>query len=109
MEEKKIIYKTLNIENIKYKTFLTNKFLLRQQYQKNDLTKITAFIPGKISKIYVKKGRKVKIGDKLLILEAMKMKNDIISSINGIIMQINIKEGDLVTKKDILIELKYLN
>ncbi|MBL7105777.1 MAG: biotin/lipoyl-binding protein, partial [Bacteroidales bacterium] len=55
--------------------------------------------------IYVKKGKKVKEGDKLLILEAMKMKNDIVSPVNGTIKKINVKEGSRVTKKDILIEL----
>jgi len=102
---KKTAYKSLLIENIKYRTLLTKKYLDKKPYERIDLKKITAFIPGIIKKIYVKKGKRVKEGDKLLILEAMKMKNDIVTPVNGTIKKINVKEGSRVTKKDILIEL----
>jgi len=94
------------IENIKYRTLHTKKFSDKKPYTPTDIRKVTAFIPGTITKIYVKKGAKVKEGDKLLILEAMKMKNDLISPIDGIVKQINVKEGNRVTKQDILIELE---
>ncbi|MCD4790054.1 MAG: acetyl-CoA carboxylase biotin carboxyl carrier protein subunit [Bacteroidales bacterium] len=102
---KKTCYKSLLIENIKYRTLLTKKYLDKKPYERNDLKKITALIPGVVEKIYVKKGKKVKEGDKLLILEAMKMRNDIVSPVNGTIKKINVKEGSRVTKKDIMIEL----
>jgi len=99
-------FKSLNIENVKYKTILTKKYALRNPYEKKDPRKITAFIPGIVSKIYVKKGKRVKAGEKLLILDAMKMRNDVVSPVDGIIKQINVKEGVNVTKKDILIEIQ---
>lgn len=104
-ETKKTSYKSLLIENIKYRTTFTKKFNEKKPYVPKDIKKITAFIPGTIKKIYVKKNKKVKEGDKLLILEAMKMKNDIIAPIDGIIKSINIKEGNRVTKQEILIEI----
>jgi biotin carboxyl carrier protein len=104
LEIKKEQYKSLLIENIKYKTILTRKYQDKKPYSPKDIKKITAFIPGTITKIYVKPKRKVKIGDKLLVLEAMKMSNDILSPINGTIKGIYIKEGEKVNKEKILIE-----
>ena len=102
---KKPSYKSLLIENIKYRTLLTKKYKEKKAYIPKDIKKITAFIPGTIKKIYAKKGKIVKEGDKLLILEAMKMKNVIISPIDGTIKQINVNEGDRITKNEVLIEL----
>jgi len=102
---KKPSFKSLLIENIKYRTLLTKKYKEKKAYIPKDIKKITAFIPGTIKKIYAKKGKIVKEGDKLLILEAMKMKNVIISPIDGTIKQINVNEGDRITKNEVLIEL----
>lgn len=108
MGEKKpaIKYKYLNIDNVKYKTLLTKKYLLRKPYVDVNYKKVTAFISGGIRKIYVKKDRSVSVGDKLLVLEAMKMKNDIISPVDGVIKEIFIKVGDNVSKEQVLIEYK---
>ena len=103
-EMKKLSYKSLLIENIKYRTLLTKKYKEKKPYTPIDIKKITAFIPGTIKKIYVEKGKKVKEGDKLLIFEAMKMKNVIISPMDGTIKQVNVKVKDRVTKNDVLIE-----
>jgi acetyl-CoA carboxylase biotin carboxylase subunit len=62
-------------------------------------------MPGKVIEIAVKKGDKVKKGDTLLIVEAMKMENSIKSKVDSIVGKINIKEGDIVGTADILIEL----
>lgn len=105
-QDKKTGYKTLLVENIKYKTLLTKKYLETKAYEPKDIKKITAFIPGTITKVYVKRNKKVKMGDKLVVLEAMKMRNDIISPIDGTIKEVNVKEGMKVTKKDILVEIK---
>ncbi|CUU03585.1 Biotin-requiring enzyme [Candidatus Thermokryptus mobilis] len=55
-------------------------------------------MPGLITKILVKPGMKIKIGDKLLILEAMKMENEIRSDVEGTIEAILVNEGDAVEK-----------
>ncbi|MEZ5198425.1 MAG: biotin/lipoyl-containing protein [Bacteroidales bacterium] len=102
---KKPTYKSLLIENVKFKTLLPDKYQQKKPFVRKDIKKITAFIPGIVTKILVKKGKKVKIGDVLLKLEAMKMENNIVSPIDGTIKQVNIKEGTKVTKKEVLIEL----
>ena len=103
---KKLSYKSLLIENIKYRTLLTKKYAEKKPYVRQDIKKITAFIPGTIKKIYVKKSKRVKEGEKLLVLEAMKMKNDILSPINGTIKEVKVKEGAKVAKNEILIEFR---
>jgi biotin carboxyl carrier protein len=96
------VFQTLVIEDVKYKTRLTRKFLNRKPYEPVDPKKILAFIPGTIKKIYFTKGKKVKAGEKLVDLEAMKMLNTIFAHENGIIAEIYIKEGDLVSKNHVL-------
>lgn len=97
--------KTLIIDNVKYKTMLTKKFMARKMYEPVDHKKITAFIPGTILKINVKEGVKVKQGTKLLELEAMKMVNILTAPVDGTVTKINVKSGDLVPKNHILVEL----
>ncbi len=67
---------------------------------------IYPFIPGTIEKFYVKKGDKVVKGDKLLVLAAMKMNNDILSPIDGTVKSINLKEGQKVSKNDMIMEIE---
>ena len=99
-------FETFNVDYTEYKTKLSRKYTLRKKYIPPDPKKILSFIPGTINKIYVKEHDKVKAGDKLLILEAMKMKNDIVTFINGKVKKIYIKEGDRVANKQLLIELE---
>ena len=70
------------------------------------LKKVLAPLPGNIFKLNVKEGDEVKKGDTLLIMEAMKMENNILSEQDGIIKNIKIKEGDAVLQNDILIEIE---
>jgi biotin carboxyl carrier protein len=66
-------------------------------------TKISAPMPGKVNKINVKAGDTVHTGDLLLILEAMKMMNEIASPVNGTIKSVNVQAGDSVKPGQILI------
>ncbi len=66
---------------------------------------IKAPLPGTILEIFVKPGDLVKSGDKLLIMEAMKMENNILANIGGKITDIKIKAGDSVLEGDILLEI----
>jgi len=100
------VFQTLLIEDVKYKTRLTKKFLNRKPYQPLDPKQILSFIPGTIKKVYVKKGSKVKAGEKLLDLEAMKMVNTMFAAENHVIADILVKEGDMVPKNQLLILFK---
>jgi biotin carboxyl carrier protein len=70
------------------------------------LHKVLAPLPGIIVKIKVQEGSPVKTGDTLLILEAMKMENNILAEKDGIAKQIRIKEGDAVLQGDLILEIE---
>ena len=65
---------------------------------------IHALIPRLVSRLFVKPGDKVEIGQKLLILEAMKMENEIDSPISGTIGNIYIKASDKVKKGELIMK-----
>lgn len=94
----------LIIDDTKYETQISNKFRNRKNYVDPDPKRITAFIPGTVFKIMVQQGDMVNLGTKLLILEAMKMKNTISSPMSGKIKKINVKTGEKVPKGHLLIE-----
>lgn len=64
---------------------------------------IEAPMSGLVIDVKVKKGDSVSPGAKLLVLEAMKMENDIVSDIGGIIESIHCKKGDNVETGETLI------
>ena len=103
MEDPKKI-NTLNIDDTFYQTQLTKKYKARKPYFVPDPKKVYAIIPGVIREINVKVGQNVKEGDKILILEAMKMKNILLSHRNGKVKEIKIESGDMVFKNQILVE-----
>lgn len=59
---------------------------------------------GTIVEVLVKPGDKVKVGQKVIVYEAMKMENDLESEIDGVIKQVLVKEGNVVATDQNLIE-----
>jgi glutaconyl-CoA/methylmalonyl-CoA decarboxylase subunit gamma len=70
------------------------------------LNKVPAPLPGTVMKIKIKEGDSVTIGDTLLILEAMKMENNILAERNGVVKNIRIKEGEAVMQGDVMLEIE---
>ena len=64
--------------------------------------KITSPMPGTIMSIKTKPGDKIQKGDVIMILEAMKMENEIIAPEDGVITSIDTSEGASVNTGDIL-------
>lgn len=60
-------------------------------------------LPGVILDVFVREGDNVKIGQKLLMLEAMKMENNINADKEGKIISLKVNKGDSVMEGDILI------
>ena len=63
-------------------------------------------MPGKVVKLFKKEGDQVTKGETVLILEAMKMENEIKSGANGIIKLINIKEGQALEAGFLMVEIE---
>lgn len=84
---------------------LKRKRYLEQQADSSSAVSIEAPMPGKIVDIMVEEGSEVKEGEPIIILEAMKMQNEISSHITGIIKTISVKKGETVMKDDVLVEI----
>jgi biotin carboxyl carrier protein len=101
---------TVKINGRKYPVQLKDKFdLLLEKMGIADATAgkinhIKAPMPGLILDLKVNVGDAVKIGDQVLILEAMKMENVLKSSGEGTVKTLNVKKGDRVEKGQVLIE-----
>ena len=63
-------------------------------------------MPGKVVKIFKKEGESVTKGETVLILEAMKMENEIKSGADGIIKSLNIKEGQALEAGFLMVEIE---
>jgi len=72
----------------------------------SEKTKIVSPLPGTIFAMNIKVGDTIKEGDSLLILEAMKMENNIAAEKSGIISAIHVSVGQQVLQNDLLIELE---
>jgi len=69
------------------------------------IKEIKAPMPGLVLDIAVKEGQEVKEGDRILILEAMKMENSIMIQTNAVIKRIAVTPGQAVDKGQVLVEL----
>ncbi|MBU8891781.1 MAG: biotin/lipoyl-binding protein [Bacteroidales bacterium] len=67
---------------------------------------LTAPLPGSIFKILKREGDEVKKGDTIMVMEAMKMENNIQSEKEGRIVSLKVKEGDAVLQNDVLAEIE---
>ncbi|MDP7180744.1 MAG: biotin/lipoyl-containing protein [Candidatus Woesearchaeota archaeon] len=75
----------------------------KNEEKKGGDNSVVAPLPGTITAVNVKCGQKVKSGEVLLKMVAMKMENEILSSKEGVVKEIKVKKGDNVNKDDILV------
>jgi len=80
--------------------------VLNKQKGKVEKEFIKAPMPGKIIDVMVREGTQVLRGESVVILEAMKMQNEILSTVNGIITKISARPNTNVMKDDVLVEIK---
>lgn len=92
------------IENSVYYTRLPDWYKNRKVYKPLNEKVLLAFIPGTIRDIQVKVGDIVESGDMLMILEAMKMNNEVKALVGGKIKAIHVKEGNMVRKNQLIID-----
>jgi pyruvate carboxylase subunit B len=67
---------------------------------------VTTAMPGSIVEVKVKAGDKVNAGDAVLVIEAMKMENEIQAPKSGVIVAVHVKKGDTVTPDESLLEIQ---
>lgn len=81
----------------------TPKKEVKQAGKQSTGTKMAAPLPGTITEVKVKEGDTVKSGDTIIILEAMKMQNNIEAEIGGTITSVLVSKGDTVLEGDTLV------
>ncbi|MBK9326921.1 MAG: sodium-extruding oxaloacetate decarboxylase subunit alpha [Hydrogenophilales bacterium] len=67
---------------------------------------VTTAMPGTIVDVKVKPGDKVKAGDGVLVIEAMKMENEVQAPVAGTVVQVHVAKGDAVTPDQVLVEIQ---
>tara|TARA_B110000438_G_scaffold146408_1_gene141078 strand:+ start:638 stop:1144 length:507 start_codon:yes stop_codon:yes gene_type:complete len=98
-------------QHINIVTIKNEQQLLLEQFgflssEKIKIGKIIAQIPGLISQIFVSVGDTINKGDKLFILEAMKMENEIDSPLSGTVKSISVKSGITIEKGTLIMEIE---
>ena len=99
-------YKPLIVHSAVYKTEYTRKYENRTKWEKPDENKILSFIPGTIIGIQAKEGQKLKEGDVILILEAMKMHNKVQMPFDGKVVKIYVTKGEKIPKMHLMLEIE---
>ena len=79
--------------------------LLPRQPPVQGAVTVKAPMPGNILDVKVAAGASVKAGDVLVILEAMKMENEIVAPQDGTVASINVNKGDTVNSGDVLVSM----
>jgi biotin carboxyl carrier protein len=82
--------------------------VLNNQKGKIEQEYVKAPMPGKIIDVLAREGSDVLRGEPLVVLEAMKMQNEILSPANGKILKVTAKANTNVMKDDVLVEIKVL-
>lgn len=67
------------------------------------VAEIITQMPGKVVRLLVEKDAEVKVGDGVIVVEAMKMQNEMKSPKDGIVKEIRVKAGDTVNGGDVLV------
>lgn len=63
-------------------------------------------MPGKVVEVHVREGDEVQEGTPLLVLEAMKMQNDLKSAVAGVVKSVKVKAGQNVEATTVLVEIE---
>lgn len=92
------------VQGEKYTTTFTRKYENRKKWVKPNVKNVVSVIPGTITEIFVKEGQTAKKGERMLLLEAMKMLNNIVFPLNGKIKKVNVKVGDKIPKGFLMVE-----
>jgi acetyl/propionyl-CoA carboxylase alpha subunit len=67
---------------------------------------IKAPMPGSVVKVLVAPGDQVSVGRSLVIVEAMKMENEVRSPVDGVVKAVNVKAGDSVGTTEVMVEVE---
>ncbi|MEX2045466.1 MAG: pyruvate carboxylase [Opitutus sp.] len=99
------------LNGIGRETFILDKGIspktkARPKADLNDPAQVAAPIPGLIAQLNVSVGTRVSKGEKLLMMEAMKMQNTVYAPCTGVVAELHVALGDTVETKDLLLKIR---
>jgi pyruvate carboxylase len=94
------------VHSAKYQTTYTKKYENRKVWVEPNFNHINSYIPGTIIDILVKEGQVLNAGDSIIVLEAMKMYNDVQMPFKGRVLKINIEKGQKIPKNFLMMEIE---
>lgn len=94
------------IDDVEYDTNSIKSFEKRKKWSQPDDRRIRSIIPGTIVEVFVNNGDSINDGDPMLVIQAMKMNNQIKFERKGIVDKILVKPGDIVSRGQEMIILK---
>ena len=103
MEKEK--QESLLIDDTRYETEIPEGYIREGKKEVINPGDIRAIIPGSIVDIKVRKDQQIAAGDVVIVLEAMKMYNDIEAESDGKVAEILVSKGDKVAKGQLMIRL----
>jgi len=89
--------------SIKDETAVVDKVAHQKATEPNQ---IGAPLQGRLSKVLVKAGDKIKTNDVLFVIEAMKMETNVAATVDGVVKIIPLQEGTLVAQDDLIMEME---
>jgi biotin carboxyl carrier protein len=106
MEDNSLKYQVFVVNSARYLTLTTPKFEKRKKWQRSDPKEIRSIIPGSVIEIFISPGQKLKAGDMILTLDAMKMYTKVEMPVDGIIKSINVAVGDRIPKDMVMVTIE---
>ncbi len=94
-----------HIDGTDYLTRLTRKVRDREPWRPADTSAVTTLIPGVIVRVLVRPGQRIRRGDGVVVLEAMKMRNEVQSAWEGTVEAVLVEAGQTVPKGAVLVRL----
>ena len=94
--------RTQNYSKTRPTTGVTNQAIKSEPLATRDKC-VVAPMPGAVVKINCRPGEMVKKGDVIIVLEAMKMENEIHSPMDGLVKDVNVKEGMTVSPEEVMV------
>jgi len=95
-----------HVDGTDYQTHSTRTWRERKPWVPADRSAINTQIPGLILEVLVKPGQRVRRGDGVVVLEAMKMANTVESLWDGTVKRVLVEVGQTVPKGTVLVELE---
>ena len=99
-------YQVFVVNSARYLTLTTTKFEKRKKWQRSDPNEIRSIIPGSVIDIFASAGQKLKAGEVILTLEAMKMYTRVEMPFDGVIKSINVEKGDRIPKDTVMVNIE---